>query len=75
MPARTPISVVKTAQMANTLKLVRDGKVVGSVVALGDGTAELRDHRDHLMGRYGDAPTAIAAFEKATDFDEIDLDL
>ncbi|PRY22495.1 hypothetical protein CLV78_10635 [Aliiruegeria haliotis] len=74
MANRAPISVVKTAQTANTLKLVRDGKVVASVVISDDATAELLDHRDHRIGRFHDAPAAIAEFEKITSFEEIELD-
>ncbi|MDV7142738.1 hypothetical protein R3X27_08585 [Tropicimonas sp. TH_r6] len=69
------ISIVKTAQMANTLKLVQNGKVVASVVVLDDKTAELRDHRDRPMGRFDDATAAISEFEKMSDFEEIELDL
>lgn len=75
MARPTQISVVKTAQMSNTLKLVRDGKVVGSVLVADDQTAELRDHRDKVLGRYADVSAAIAEFELATGFEEIALDL
>ena len=74
MAPRNRISVVKTAQMANTLKLVIDGRVAGSVVIVDDGTAELLDHRDRQIGTFPDATTAIAQFEKAIGFDEIELD-
>ena len=74
MTARKSIGVVKTAQTENILKLVRDGRVVGSVLVLDDETAELRDHRDRLMGSFPDAATAIAEFERAS-FEEIELDL
>jgi hypothetical protein len=75
MALRKQISVVKTAQMANTLKLVIDGKVAGSVVVIDEETAELRDHRDQVTGTYPDAATAIADFEKMSGFNEIELDL
>ncbi len=75
MATKKPISIVKTAQMANTLKLVRDGQVVASVVVVDEKTAELRDHRDQLMGHFGDEKAAIAEFEKMTEFEEIELDL
>ncbi|NDR55146.1 hypothetical protein [Aliiruegeria sabulilitoris] len=68
------ISVVKTAQMANTQKLVIDGAVVGCVVEIDGETTELRDHRDRLMGTYGNAAAAIADFEKMIGFEEIELD-
>ncbi|SDI19067.1 hypothetical protein [Aliiruegeria lutimaris] len=74
MAPRKQISVVKTAQMANTQKLIIDGAVVGSVVEVSGGTVELRDHRDRLMGTYGDVATAIADFEKMIGFEEIKLD-
>ncbi len=75
MAPRKKISVVKTAQMANTLKLVIDGKVVGSVLLIDHESAELRDHRDRMMGSFPDAETAIADFEKTIGLDEIKLDL
>ena len=74
MAPRNRISVVKTAQMANTLKLVIDGRVAGSVEIVDEDTAELRDHRDRQIGTLPDAATAIAEFEKTIGFDEIELD-
>ncbi|SNT42078.1 hypothetical protein [Tropicimonas sediminicola] len=75
MAPRNQISVVKTAQMANTLKLVIDGTVAGSVVVIDRNTVELRDHRDRMLGTFPDAATAIAEFEKTIGFDEVGLDL
>ncbi len=75
MATRKRLSVVKTAQMANTLKLVIDGRVVGSVVIVGEEAAELRDHRDQFIGTFPDAATAIADFEKTIGFDEFDLEI
>ncbi len=74
MAPRNRISVVKTAQMANTFKLVIDGRVAGSVEIVDEDTAELRDHRDRQIGTFPDAATAIAEFEKTIGFDEIELD-
>lgn len=75
MKVQNPLSVVKTLQAANVLKLVRDGTVVGSVLIVDGATAELRDNAERLMGSYSDAATAIDEFEKATSFEEIELDL
>ncbi len=75
MAPRNRISVVKTAQMANTLKLVIDGRVAGSVVIVDEETAELRNHQDRLVGTFPDSATAIAGFEKTIGFDEIELEL
>ena len=61
--------------MADTLKLVLDGSVVGSVVVVDGETAELRDTRDRHLGTFGDAATAIAEFEKTLGIEEIGLDL
>ncbi len=69
------VSVVKTAQMADTLKLVVDGRVAGSVTEVDVGTVELRDANERLMGAYGDVATAIAAFERSIAVDETSLDL
>lgn len=74
MTRSSQISIVKTAQMADTLKLVLDGRVIGSVEVVDDATARLRDHRERLLGTYPDAATAVAAFEKLIGFEEIDLD-
>ena len=63
------------AQSADTLKLMLDGLVAGSVVTLDAGTAELRDGNEKLIGTYGDAKTAISAFEASMESSEIDLDL
>ncbi len=75
MAPRNRISVVKTAQMANTLKLVIDGRVAGSVLIVDEDTAVLRDHRDRKIGSFPDAATAISEFEKTIGFDEIELEL
>lgn len=69
------ISVVKTAQMADTLKLVVDGRVVGSVVMLGQDRAELRDASDRPLGTFATTAAAIAEFEKLTEVHEVDLGL
>lgn len=69
------INIVRTAQSADTLKLVVDGLVAGSVVTLDPETAELRDPNAKLLGTYGDASKAISAFEEQLGSVEIDLDL
>lgn len=75
MTSRKQISVVKTAELSNNLKLVRDGRVVGSVVLINGTTAELRDHRHNLMGTYCDVVTAVAKFEESIGFEEIRFDI
>ncbi len=75
MVSRQPkISIAKTAQTANTLKLIMGGQVVGSVTVIDPQTAELKDHRERLLGTYSDAATAIAQFEKDLEIEEIHLD-
>ena len=69
------LTIVRTAQSADTLKLMLDGLVAGSVVTLDAQTAELRDGNGKLLGTHGDAKTAIAAFEATLESTEIDLDL
>ncbi|MEM8730887.1 MAG: hypothetical protein AAGF79_13310 [Pseudomonadota bacterium] len=68
-------SVVKTAQTAHIQKIVVDGIVVASITVTGSETAELRDHREHLIGTYADAATAISEFERHVNVEVIELDL
>jgi hypothetical protein len=75
MAAKKTINIVRTAQSADTLKLVIDGLVAGSVVTIDPETAELRDKNEKLIGTYGDAKMAISAFEERIGSVEIDLDL
>jgi len=75
MAVKKQINIVRTAQSADTLKLVIDGLVAGSVVTLNAETAELRDKNEKLIGTYGDAAKAISAFEERIGSVEIDLDL
>ena len=69
------LTIVRTAQSADTLKLMINGLVAGSVVTIDADTAELRDGNAKLIGTYGDAKTAISAFEASMESTEIDLDL
>ena len=69
------LTIVRTAQSADTLKLMLNGLVAGSVVTIDTGTTELRDGNAKLLGTYDDAKTAISAFEASLESTEIDLDL
>ena len=75
MPRAKSLTIVRTAQSADTLKLMLDGLVAGSVVTLDAETTELRDGNAKLIGTYGDAKAAISAFETSLESSEIDLDL
>ena len=68
------VSVVKTAQMANTLKLVVDGRVAATISVRNSETVELHDTNERLIGTYGDAAAALAAFERAISTVETSLD-
>ncbi len=75
MPTPKKVTIVRTSQTAETLKLMLGGRVVASVVVVDSTTAELRDGGDRLFGTYPDAAAAIAAYEKSIAFEEIGLDL
>ncbi len=69
------VSVVRTAQMADTLKLIVDGRVAGTISVIDGATAALRDAHDRMIGTYGDTATAIAAFERSIEVHETGLGL
>lgn len=74
MPKSHEISVVKTAATSNTLKLIANGAVAGSIVAVGAGH-EVRDKSEKVIGTYDDADTALSAFKSWLDLENLDAEL
>ncbi len=74
MPKPFEISVVKTAQLSDTLKLISGGSVAGSIVIIGKAH-ELRDKGEKVIGTYSDLDTALSAFKDWMEAENLEAEI